>query len=195
MALEVKKNLNAVHHPATLVQMLVAYAKLSCPLNRDINRGLVASPGNKRHTRSNKWRSNQQVYEQLFVDVARFIVSKKLIKHLNTQSTVNGIFAVALAGMGHRIPSFLYKLLVKLRKEYPGALKFQEMDKQYKIATTVLGKTCNKQSRLICRELKRLRKVQLSNVKGAIATKDDTVKYYDAQRVTVSGKFNRNCKR
>ncbi|GFE52607.1 PTS sugar transporter, putative [Babesia ovis] len=189
MALETRKQLDAVRHPSMLVQILVAYAKLGCPFNRDINRGLIASPGIKRISRSNHWINNQRPYEQLFVDSCNYIMAHKMVDYLNSQATVNCIFALALSGMGCRLTRFLYALLSKLRKEWKELVRCPEMDKQMKIAIRVLQKGCSKRNRVLSSELKKLQKVQHSHPNYALVNIDDLRMSHDARRRTLSGKI------
>ncbi|GBE62625.1 unc-13 homolog D-like protein, putative [Babesia ovata] len=188
MALETMRHLQSVQHPSILAQILIAYAKLGCPLNRNIERGLIRSPGTKRITRSKKWRNAQGPFETLFVRALKCMTSENCIQDMNAQATVNCLFALTLSGIGHRVPLLLYKLLVLLREFGADFYKSVEMKKQLKIALLVLKRSCRNNKRAIYNEVKRIYKHAFREVSNDIATTRYSEMGSNRRNPTMSGK-------
>ncbi|GIX62353.1 unc-13 homolog D-like protein, putative [Babesia caballi] len=112
-----------------------------------------------RTTRSEKWRRARGPYERLFFEALGRITMADVLGRLNAQATVNCVFAVTLTGLGHRMPLFLYRLLVKLRRGWPSGVGCVEMDKQVKTVVLILERSGSRYNRGIRNEVKRLGKM------------------------------------
>ncbi|CDR96115.1 hypothetical protein, conserved [Babesia bigemina] len=187
MASETMRHLQSKQHPSILSQILIAYAKLGSPLNRNIERGVVHSPGTKRITRSNKWRNSQGAFETLFVQALKAITADSCRQYMNAQATVNCLFALTLSGMGHDVPLFLYKLLALLRQFGTDCYKCVEVRKQLKIALLVLRRTCRKSKRAIYNQVKRVYKHAFKKELKDIAATRCTAVVTNRRNPTMSG--------